>query len=48
MNSVIVLVGRILLAAIFILAGFSKLTDITGTAGYFAHVQSAGAAACSP
>jgi putative oxidoreductase len=35
MNSIIVLVGRILLAAIFILAGFSKLTDISGTAGYF-------------
>ena len=35
MNSVIVLVGRILLAAIFILAGFGKLTDISGTAAYF-------------
>ena len=35
MNSIIVLVGRILLAAIFILAGFGKLTDISGTAGYF-------------
>jgi putative oxidoreductase len=35
MNNIIVLVGRILLAAIFILAGFAKLTDISGTAGYF-------------
>ena len=43
MNSIIVLVGRILLAAIFILAGFSKLTDISGTAGYFGDVQPAGA-----
>jgi putative oxidoreductase len=34
-NSIIVLVGRILLAAIFILAGFSKFADIPGTAGYF-------------
>lgn len=36
MNSVIVLVGRILLSAIFILSGFGKLTDISGTAAYFA------------
>src|SRR3954471_2805847 len=36
MNSVIVLIGRILLSAIFILAGFGKLTDISGTAAYFA------------
>ena len=35
MNSIIVLIGRILLAAIFILAGFEKLTNISGTAGYF-------------
>ena len=27
MNNVVVLVGRILLAALFILAGFGKLTD---------------------
>ena len=45
MNSIIVLVGRILLAAIFILAGFAKLTDISGTAALFRHVQFAGAAA---
>jgi len=36
MNSAIVLVARILLAIIFILAGFSKLMDIAGTASYFA------------
>ena len=36
MNSVIVLVGRILLSAIFILSGFGKLADISGTAAYFA------------
>lgn len=35
-NSVIVLVGRILLSAIFILSGFGALTDISGTAAYFA------------
>lgn len=36
MNSVIVLVGRIFLSTIFILSGFGKLTDISGTAAYFA------------
>ncbi|MEP9371188.1 DoxX family protein [Mesorhizobium sp. KR1-2] len=35
-NSVIVLIGRILLSIMFILAGFGKLTNIAGTAGYFA------------
>jgi putative oxidoreductase len=45
MNSVIVLVGRILLAAIFILAGFGKLTDISGTAAYFAMYNLPGGAA---
>jgi putative oxidoreductase len=34
-NNIIVLVGRILLSIIFILAGFEKLTDISGTAAYF-------------
>lgn len=34
-NSALILVGRILLAAIFIPAGFGKLTAIAGTAGYF-------------
>lgn len=44
MNSVIVLVARILLSIIFILSGFGKLTDISGTAGYFAmyHMPAAG------
>ncbi|MFP5078584.1 DoxX family protein [Rhizobium sp. YIM 134829] len=32
---VIVLIGRILLSIIFILAGFGKITNIGGTAGYF-------------
>jgi len=35
-NSAIVLLGRILLSIIFILSGFGKLTNIAGTAGYFA------------
>jgi putative oxidoreductase len=35
MNSVIVLIGRILLSIIFILAGFGKFADISGTAAYF-------------
>jgi len=35
MNSAILLVARILLAIIFVLAGFGKLTDISGTAAYF-------------
>ena len=35
-NSVLILLGRILLAAVFIPAGFSKLGDIAGTAGYIA------------
>lgn len=36
MNSATVLVGRILLSAIFILSGFGKLTNISGTAAYLA------------
>jgi putative oxidoreductase len=35
-SAAIVLLGRILLSIIFILAGFGKLTDIAGTAAYFA------------
>jgi putative oxidoreductase len=35
-GSAIVLVGRILLSAMFILASFSKFSDIAGTTGYFA------------
>lgn len=36
--SVAILVGRILLAAMFVLAGFGKLTDIAGTAGWFGSI----------
>lgn len=35
-KSPLVLVGRVLLALMFILSGFGKLTDIGGTAGYIA------------
>jgi putative oxidoreductase len=34
-NSVLVLIGRILLSFMFILSGYGKLTAIGGTAGYF-------------
>ena len=34
-SSTTILLGRILLAAIFLLSGFGKLTAIAGTAGYF-------------
>ena len=34
-SSTTILIGRILLAAIFLLSGFGKLTAIAGTAGYF-------------
>jgi putative oxidoreductase len=34
-NSATILVGRILLSAIFLISGFGKLTAISGTAGYF-------------
>ncbi|WP_214474851.1 DoxX family protein [Mesorhizobium sp. dw_380] len=34
-SSVTILLGRILLAVIFLLSGFGKLTAISGTAGYF-------------
>ena len=34
-SSTTILIGRILLAAIFLLSGFGKLTAISGTAGYF-------------
>jgi putative oxidoreductase len=33
--SVLILVGRVLLSILFIIAGFSKLTAIAGTAGFF-------------
>ncbi|MER9958737.1 DoxX family protein [Mesorhizobium australicum] len=34
-SSVTILIGRILLAVIFLLSGFGKLTAISGTAAYF-------------
>lgn len=34
-NAYAIVVGRILLSLLFILAGYSKLTDIGGTAGWF-------------
>ncbi len=37
-NDVILLISRILLAIIFIMAGFSKFGDIAGTAGYIGSV----------
>ncbi|MEX3007127.1 DoxX family protein [Hoeflea sp. TYP-13] len=37
-NSAIVLIGRILLSAIFIMAGLGKLADPGGNAAYFASV----------
>lgn len=37
-DKTLVLVGRILIAVIFILSGFNKLTNIGGTAGYFGSV----------
>ena len=35
-NNILLLIGRILLAFIFIMAGFSKFGAIAGTAGYIA------------
>ncbi|WEX08481.1 DoxX family protein [Chelativorans sp. AA-79] len=37
-DSAIVLIGRILLAVIFIFSGFGKLADPAGTAGYFGSI----------
>lgn len=37
-NSTVLLIARILLAAIFVLAGFNKLFGIEGTAGYIGSV----------
>jgi putative oxidoreductase len=34
-SSTTILLGRVLLAVIFLLSGFGKLTAISGTAGYF-------------
>ena len=35
--NIVLLVARILLSIIFIMSGFGKLTDIAGTASYFAN-----------
>ncbi|MFD1199837.1 DoxX family protein [Brucella gallinifaecis] len=35
-NGIATLIARVFLSILFILAGFSKLTAISGTAGYFA------------
>lgn len=37
-GAVIALVGRVLLSILFILAGYSKLTGIAGTAGWFGSI----------
>lgn len=37
-NDVVLLIGRILLSAIFIMSGLFKFVDIAGTAGYIASV----------
>ncbi|MEM7068630.1 MAG: DoxX family protein [Pseudomonadota bacterium] len=37
-NGIILLIARLLLAVIFIMAGFSKLGNIAGTAGYIGSV----------
>lgn len=34
-NNLLILAGRILLAFIFIVSGYGKLTGLSGTAGYF-------------
>lgn len=37
-SSAAILVGRILLSSMYIMAGYSKLTDIAGTAGWFGSI----------
>ncbi|KFB11004.1 DoxX family protein [Nitratireductor basaltis] len=37
-TNLLVLIGRILLAIIFVMSGFTKLTNIGGTAGYFGSI----------
>ncbi|MFQ0812655.1 hypothetical protein AVM02_04560 [Brucella anthropi] len=37
-NGVVTLIARIFLSILFILAGYGKLTAISGTAGYFAGI----------
>jgi putative oxidoreductase len=34
-NTVVPLIGRILLAALFLIAAYNKVTNVAGTAGYF-------------
>ena len=36
-RKLLTLIGRILLALIFVLSGFSKVTNMAGTAGYMSH-----------
>lgn len=36
-SNLVLLVARVLLAAIFVLSGFGKLTNLANTAGYFTH-----------
>jgi putative oxidoreductase len=45
MSNTILLAGRALLAAAFIVAGFAKIADVGGTAGYFASLGLPGGAA---
>lgn len=37
-NAAVIAVARVLLSILFILAGFGKLTDIAGTAGWFGSI----------
>jgi putative oxidoreductase len=37
-HSLAILAGRVLLSILFILAGYAKLTDIAGTAGWFGSI----------
>lgn len=37
-NTVVPLIGRILLAILFLIAGYNKITNIGGTVGYFGKV----------
>ncbi|MBX3570413.1 MAG: DoxX family protein [Rhizobiaceae bacterium] len=37
-NAAVIAVARVLLSILFILAGFGKLTDISGTAGWFGSI----------
>jgi putative oxidoreductase len=37
-NAAVILIGRLLLSSLFLFAGFGKLTDIAGTAGWFGSI----------